>query len=71
MQGVARARYSVCRTRTVSGVGGHVTQGRFRVGSKKAWWSFVIFRWCAGAFERKNNKNPKSGLIFPPMRTSV
>jgi hypothetical protein len=29
MQGVARARYSVCRTRTVSGVGVHVTRGIF------------------------------------------
>ena len=43
MQGVARARCCVCRARTVSGVGVHVTLGRFRVGSKKAWWSFVIF----------------------------
>jgi hypothetical protein len=41
MRGVARARYSVCRARTVSGVGEHVTRRRFRVGSKKAWWSFV------------------------------
>ena len=43
MQGVARARCCVCRARTVSGVGVHVTLGRFRVGIKKAWWSFVIF----------------------------